>query len=102
MESFLADKLPDNYHLTFSRSEENETSCLKVLADGGNVAAVFEPVVIGKGHTVLPMTYKGTRIADGDLTDARPDDSKGIWIGLKPKGPKARKDTSGFVVRDIL
>jgi hypothetical protein len=96
MADFLAGKLPSNYHLTFSRSEENETQCLQVLQDGGNVAAVFEPI---PENGILPMEYLGIRIADGDLSDARPDDSRGVWIGLKPKGPKARKDTSGFVVR---
>ena len=33
----------DNYHLTFSRSEENEQQCLSILESGGN-AAVFAGV----------------------------------------------------------
>lgn len=84
-------EMPFNYHLTFSRSEENAGSCAMVLDAGGNVAAVF----LGE----LPETYRGRRVVDGDETDARPDDSRGVWVGLTTKGPKAARDTSGFVIR---
>lgn len=32
---------PHNYHLTFSRSERNESDCRRVFEAGGNVAVVF-------------------------------------------------------------
>jgi len=34
--------LPNNYNLTFSRSESNDKDCLKVLEFGGNVSVVFK------------------------------------------------------------
>lgn len=85
-------KLPANYHLTFSRSETNEAKAVEVLAKGGNVAAVF-----GEG---LPASWNGFSVVDGDNHDLRHLDPRGGYvIGLSPKGRKAAKDTSGFVVR---
>ena len=89
----LARQLPENYHLTLSRSETNEAACLEALRDGHNVAAVF-----GDG---LPATWHGFPVIDGDQHDLRHLDPRGGYVvGLTPKGRKAKKDTSGFVVRD--
>ena len=52
-----------------------------------NVAAVFRTV---------PETYVGRTVVNGDETDLRFLDPKGVVIGLKAKG-KAKKDTSNFV-----
>jgi hypothetical protein len=89
--------LPANYHLTFSRSETNEADVLQLLARGVNVAAVF---------AVKPEGYYGLyRVVDGDEHDLRQLDPKGdsvrggYIIALSPKGRKAKRDTSGFVVR---
>lgn len=79
---------PKNYHLTFSRSETNESDCLKVLAEGGNVAVVFD------GPTDSWYNYP---VIDGDNTDLRFLDPSPSVIGLFPKG-KAKKDETGFVV----
>lgn len=84
-------KLPANYHLTFSRSETNEADCLQVLKAGGNVAVVFA----GK----MPSTYLGAPVVSGDDHDLRHLDPKGVVIGLTPKGNRAKRDMSGFVVR---
>jgi hypothetical protein len=86
---FALGKLPKNYHLTFSRSESNETSALNVLANGGNVAAVFG----GK----LPEKWNGYKVIDGDESDLRFNDEKNVVVGLKAKG-KGKKDSSGFVI----
>jgi hypothetical protein len=86
---FALGKLPKNYHLTFSRSESNETSALNVLANGGNVAVVFSGG--------LPKTWKGYNVIDGDESDLRFNDGKNVVVGLKAKG-KGKKDTSGFVI----
>lgn len=84
--------LPANYHLTFSRSEVNEAAAIDVLAQGGNVAVVF-----GEG---LPTTWNGFAVIDGDEHDLRHIDPRGGFVvGLSPKGNKAKKDLSGFVVR---
>lgn len=78
------------YHLTFSRSENNELDCLKVLNAGGNVAVVFR-------NKPYPKLWRGFRIIDGDETDLRFLDPKNVVVGLIAKGT-ARKDNSGFVV----
>jgi len=87
-------KLPDNYHLTFSRSETNEAQCQELLEQGHNVAVIF-------AHG-LPVRRKlwGARIIDGDKHDLRFLDPRGVIVGLSPKGNKAKRDMSGFVLRD--
>lgn len=77
------------YYLTFSRSEDNEDTCLELLSKFINVAIVFDE---------LPQSYKGVKVIDGDVTDGRFLDEYGVIIGLKAKGD-AKKDTTGFVVR---
>jgi hypothetical protein len=89
MIQFLKGELPANYHLTFSRKENNQALVELVANMGGNVAVVFDK---------LPETYLGKRVVDGDATDLRFLDPKGVIIGLKAKG-KAKKDESGFVVK---
>lgn len=85
-------ELPANYHLTFSRSESNEDAALQKLATGGaNVAVVFA----GR----LPTEWRGFEVVNGDETDLRFLDPKGVVVGLLAKG-RARRDTSGFVVVD--
>jgi hypothetical protein len=84
--------LPANYYLTFSRSETNEIVARDLLSRGVNVAVVF--------HTAIPKTYLGVKVIDGDKHDLRHLDPRGGFvIGLLPKGWKAKKDQSGFVVR---
>ena len=72
-------------------SSTNEEDCARVLAAGGNVAVVF--------HGGLPASYLGHRVIDGDLHDLRHLDERNVIVGLSPKGLKARRDISGFVVR---
>ena len=80
---------PKNYYLLFSRSEINDKQVDKVLKWGGNVAVVFN---------TLPNKYKSKKVINGDETDIRFQDKKGVIVGLKAKG-KAKKDSSGFVVQ---
>jgi len=86
-----AGKLPRNLNLTFSRSETNDAQCLEVLRAGGNVAVVFS----GK----FPNRWHGFRVIDGDQHDLRHLDPRGVVVGLTPKGNKAKRDISGFVVQ---
>jgi hypothetical protein len=89
MIKFLEGKLPSNYYLLFSLSEENEKQARQVLALGGSVAVVFQ--------NGLPDTFWGYEVVDGDEHDIRYLQGQvGKVIGLKAKG-RARKDTSGFV-----
>lgn len=92
-------KLPKNYHLTFSRSENNGKACYEVLKAGGNVAVVFHPIPLPKKFTVgnemlAPLTIG---VIDGDKTDQRFLDAHNVIVGLKAKG-RARRDMSGFVI----
>jgi hypothetical protein len=89
MIEFLRGELPANYHLTFSRKENNQAQVELIASMGGNIAVVFDE---------LPETYLGKPVVDGDATDLRFLDPKGIVVGLKAKG-KGKKDESGFVVK---
>lgn len=77
-----------NYHLTFSKADGNDMDVRIAMSNGMNVAVVFKE---------MPETYLGRKVINGDETDLRFLDPKGVIVGLKAKG-KAKKDTSGFVV----
>lgn len=78
-----------NYHLTFSNADGNINDVMKAKANGMNIAVVF--------RKELPAKYLGMTVVNGDETDLRFLDPKGVIVGLKAKG-KAKKDVSGFVV----
>ena len=80
-----------NYHLTFSAADGNDADVQKAVAQGMNVAAVFDR---------LPEEYMGREVIDADEHDLRFLDAKNVIAGLKAKG-RAKKDTSGFVRRMI-
>ena len=85
----VGQQLPANYHLTFSRAEDNDHKLADVLKHT-SAAVVFS------GE--LPETWRGYPVIDGDEHDARfTDAGPGVIIGLTAKG-KARHDSSGFVV----
>jgi len=73
--------LPLNYHLTMSYTGRNGHVCEALLEKGHNVAVVFNV----KKKQPLPETFYGYKVVDGDLTDYRPDDGKGVIIGLRFK-----------------
>jgi len=72
---------PENYHLTYSYTGRNWNQCKTLLQKGFNIAMVFNV----KKEIELPLEYKGFKVINGDLTDYRIDDAKGIIIGLKWK-----------------
>jgi hypothetical protein len=78
-----------NYHLTFSNADGNLNDVLAAQKAGLNIAVVFDK---------LPQKYLSWNVVDGDETDLRFLDPKAVIVGLKAKG-RARKDTSGFVVK---
>ena len=47
----------------------------------------------------VPTEWQGWTVINGDADDLRFLDPVGVIVGLKAKGPKAKKDTAGFVVR---
>jgi hypothetical protein len=81
-----------NYHLTFSAADGNDADVLKAFEQGYNVATVFGI----KKSQPMPETYEGMPVFNGDDSDLRFLDPKGVVVGLYAKG-KAKKDTSGFV-----
>jgi hypothetical protein len=86
------DGKPDNLDLTLSYSVENDADCVKALLSGHNVAMIFDGG--------LPSSFAGFPVINGDLHDLRHLDTKGGHIvGLTPKGRRAKKDTTGFIVR---
>lgn len=89
MMRFLSGDFPKNYHLTFSKNEDNYEDCRKVLRNGGNIAVVF--------HDQLPKYYMGNPVISGDEHDIRFIDSPNVVVGLTAKG-KARKSDSKFIV----
>ena len=85
----LKQPIPKNYHITFSKSEDNEMDCRWALNLGFNVAVVFNK---------LPETYFARPVISGDETDVRFEDARGVIVGLTAKG-KAKKDLNNFVVK---
>ena len=82
----------DNYDLTFSAADGNDADVTKAMLQGYNIAVVFG---IKKGSE-FPETYQGRIVVNGDESDLRFLDRRGVVVGLYAKG-KAKKDTSGFV-----
>jgi hypothetical protein len=87
--------IPSNYDLTFSYS--GVESFIDVY-NKAKLNPVFKrfAVVFDKAANI-PSTFDGIKTLDGDKTDLRFLDGYGI-VALYAKG-KAKKDTSGFVVR---
>lgn len=81
-----------NYHLTFSEADDNALDTLNAIRAGMNVATVFGI----KKNSPMPEFWNGMSVFNGDDSDLRFLDPKGVVVGLYAKG-KAKKDTSGFV-----
>lgn len=108
-------QLPSNYSLVLSYSEANQRYAdaiiLAALETGANVAVVYRDKALRdalvspafNGGGVVQNTLRGTsenlsrEVFNGDETDLRFLDPKGVIVGLYAKG-KAKVDTSGFVV----
>lgn len=92
---FAARRLPQNLHVTFSRSETNSQDCQLALNVGLNVTVVFRDNWWTK---IARPTWLGYPVIDGDAHDFRFLDPAGPRIvALKAKG-RAKKDKTGFVV----
>ena len=86
MGRFLSGKLPDNRHLTYSRSENNHRQCLGILERGGSVAV---PVDLNREE--FPSSWSGFPVEDGDRHDVRYRDTPGTWQFLTWKGQMSRE-----------
>jgi len=77
-----------NYDLTYSYSGHNTIQCLDLLdKKQGRIAMVFE----GK---VLPVSFMGFKVIDGDAYDMRYLDEQGVIVGLKFKKVRNKIDTA--------
>tara|TARA_R100000808_G_scaffold2037_4_gene8652 strand:- start:8605 stop:9399 length:795 start_codon:yes stop_codon:yes gene_type:complete len=86
--------LAPNYDLTYSLGENNWDNAKHYLDNKtGRVSAVFS-------HNI-PKTYKGYKVINGDNSDLRFLEPKGVIIGLKFKGSvvdRIKGINSGFVI----
>ncbi len=91
----IGGEIAPNYYLTYSLAEDNDTSAVRALNEGMNVAVVMN---VKKG-VPLPLTWGGYDVIDGDKHDYRFLDKRGGYVvGLRPKGPRiTRQDVGGFV-----
>lgn len=87
----------EDYSLTYSAKETAHTSdeyLQDILSNGGNVAM---PFTTRKGEA-LPATWQGFKVIDGDVSDERRNDPRGVVVGLRAKGHAWKKDnTAGFI-----
>jgi hypothetical protein len=86
--------IPANYHLTFSLSESNDAQALQAIRAGLSVAV---PMWAKKGEA-LPDTWGGFRAIDGDVTDVRFRDPRGVIVALRAKG---RPDRTNRFIRNV-
>ncbi len=94
-----------NYSLTFSAADGNDNDVIKAIQQGYNIAMVFNL------KKTLPMPdyhvvdYTGGAmilpVFNGDESDLRFLDPKGVIVGLYAKG-KAKKDITGFVKQPVF
>lgn len=104
-----AGQICSNYWVTFSRDETNDAAAVAHLKAGKNVAVCFYNPGKYTGNRsklqMLPETWKGFRVIDGDVTDARWTDPRGVVVGLKLKAAnnaaRQRAIDSGFAVRTM-
>jgi len=87
------DNLPANYDLTFSYSgvPQYQKYVTQAIIKGMRVAVVF------RKRADIPAQFLGLDCVDGDDSDIRHIDPRGVIVALYAKG-KARRDNSGFVV----
>lgn len=89
MELQLEKQLP-NLSITYSYRGSWE-ECETYLRGGLNVAIVFN-------SQTLPPEYKGFRVIDGDISDLRHLDPKGVIVGLRLKGKPSDFTDNRFIV----
>ena len=83
-----------NYHVTLSAGKQTSDGQIRdILIHGNNVAMVFRNKYKGDK---IQINGEYHQVVDGDETDLRFLDPRGVVVALTAKG-KARKDYSGFV-----
>lgn len=78
-----------NYWVTFSFDGTNWEAAERILNSGGNVSVVYyletDDAVCGKAahRQPLPSRWRGFGVIDGGKTDWRPEDPRGVVVGLR-------------------
>ena len=95
------ESLPINYHLTFSRKENNDSQIAENIEHGRGVTVVVD--IPSRDHTTpIPGTWREIPTYDADRADFRPGDPTGRVLILRYKSAKASSLAnalaSGFVV----
>lgn len=86
------------YSLTYSAKEPAHTSdeyLEDIVRGGGNVAM---PFTTARGEA-LPATWHGITVIDGDKSDERRNDPRGVVVGLRAKGYRWKRDNSAGFIR---
>lgn len=85
--------VPVNYDITFSYSGASayRAQVAKAKKHGLRIAVVF------RHRNIIPSTFDGMAVVDGDNTDIRHLDPQGVVVALYAKGA-AKKDITGFVI----
>lgn len=87
----------DNYSLTYSASERtSDADICKALTAGFNVAVVFST----SASKPLPDSWNGFTVVNGDASDERWLDPKGVVVGLRAKGKM--RTMGGDMVRQLV
>ena len=87
-----------NYHLTFSASETTDNfSIFEKVSQGENVAVVF--AVPSKAK--LPKEFLNLEVINGEDTDNRYEDPKGVIVGLVYKTTSGGKQDTSFTFKAV-
>lgn len=88
--------IPANYDLTFSYSGTlaYQPFVQQAIKAGLRIAAVF------RKRSDIPASFMGMQVIDGDNSDIRHIEPKGVIVALYAKG-QAKKDQSGFVIDSL-
>jgi len=99
---FYLNSIYPNYHITASYSEKwslsfNDTG--KLLQNGVNIAIPFLNTIPKKYSLKFKNGNVIAKVKNGDKSDYRPNDPKGIFIGLKAKGGKNVTGNNSFFIK---
>ena len=90
-----------NYSLTFSAADGNDNDVVEAIKQGYNIAMVFNLKKTLEMPDYHIIGNKAVPVFNGDESDLRFLDPKGVVVGLYAKG-KAKKDTTGFVKQPVF
>ena len=90
-----------HYSLTYSAKESVHTSdgyLAGILSNGGTVAV---PFTTSRGAD-LPTSWLGFPVIDGDKSDERYRDPRGVVVGLRAKGHEWKRDNTAGFIREAM